>query len=107
MAPDITIKIGDKTHTLKWDLWCIYEYEKLYGKTAFNMDQSTVTQIKRLWIMLKKDDPELTLEQVEKLVNEHPDGIASIATDALVAFTNGTFGYSPKNSKAPTQTEKK
>ena len=99
--PFIPIEL-DKPRRLRFGLGAMVEFEQLTGIKLASIGDEMSFEVcaKLLWIMLKQDEPELTLEQIYKLVDEHSNSVAeviSLVTEAVTA----AMGNAPKNVGKP------
>ena len=99
MAKPYVIIELDKPRKLRFGYREIYDFEqlteykvqKLVGQLSFTIKMNL------LWVMLRREDPELTLEQTLDLCEEHASGM-----DYVIEKINEALGISsPKNAKAP------
>ena len=96
----------DKPRKLRLGMGAIREFEGISGKSinALNEDEVSVTLLSQLlWVMLKQDDPELTWEDSDRLVDDNVDGGLPTIITAINAAVNAAMstGAISPNAKAP------
>ena len=81
--PDVSLEIGGKERQLAFDFAAIVVAEKVAGLNllkAARFDDLSFTELRGLlYAALLKNDPTLTLEEVEKWINIHNMGIIQMA----------------------------
>ncbi len=85
--PFITINL-DKPRKLRFGMGAMVEFEQLTGikLMSINDEMSIDTCAKILWVMLKQEDKELTLEQTCVLVDDYAENITDIMTTVTEAI---------------------
>lgn len=80
MAKSVTITL-DRERVLRLNLWAAMQFKKVTGRDVSEMEEGSMEdQATFIWACLYEDDPELTVEQVAKLV--HFDDLERI-TEAI------------------------
>ena len=91
MIESVTIKLGGKERKLYFDLGIMSEYEDLTGDNALQDDIfNEITSkklIRMLFVVLKIDDPEITIDEIGKMVTGH--NIKDILPKLIEAFNAG------------------
>jgi hypothetical protein len=100
MKPHVNIEFGDKTYQLRFNFQAMCDFEDITGLMLIKNDYSTKTTIKKLWVMMKQQEPDLTYEQVVKLIDDHPKGMNYVIDKTLDAILAGTVGRDP-NAQTP------
>ena len=97
--PFVTIKL-DKTYQLRFGMRAMVEFEQTSGKKLMelNEEMSVETACQMLWIMLKKDRPELTLMEVCDLVDDYAQNIMDIVDAVTEAVQDAVDGASKNAS---------
>lgn len=89
----------DKPRKLRFGYREIYDFEQLTGHKMQELtgQLSFTIKMQLLWVMLRREDPELTLEQTLDLCEEHAESL-----EYTIDKINEALGISsPKNAKAP------
>jgi len=96
----------DKPRKLRFTTGAMVEFEDLTKTKLTELDTSVsiTILIKLLWVMLKQEEPGLTQEQVQNLIDEYSDDVKSIIEEAIEAVQMA-FGEN-KNPKRPTAKKK-
>jgi hypothetical protein len=109
--PFVILKL-DKTYHLRLGLRTIVEYEQSTKKKLMDVSEelesgivSMVTVAQLLHAMMKKENPELTFEDVCDLVDEHIDKVAFI-TEKVVEAINASLEVNDDNPNVKAPTEK-
>lgn len=108
MIPYIPLTLGEKTYNLRFGLGASSEFERITKKrvTSLGADFGMETIAQLLFVMMKKDDPRLTIDKVTELIDdniESLDEVTEIVTEVIgAAFPS--VKESP-NVKAPKQTK--
>ncbi len=106
MIPFITINL-DKPRKLRFGMGAMSEFEQLTGMKLQDIDEDMPLEMaaKILWVMLKQEDPDLTLRDVYQLVDDHADSIQSVISKVAEAVV---VAFSPegKRPNAPTPAKK-
>ncbi len=103
MIPFIMLTL-DKPRRLRFGLGCMLAFEQITGLKLQNLDSdlSMDTTAKLLWVMLRQDEPDLTLDQTCKLVDEHASSMTDIVKAVSDAVTAAfTDGHASPNAPAP------
>ena len=81
MIPFTTITL-DRPRRLRFGMSAMCEFEQLTGirLTSLGDDISMDTLSKLLWVMLKQDEPTLTLQETCALVDENTDDLNAVIT---------------------------
>ena len=85
----------DRPRRLRFGMSSMLEFESVTGLKLRDLDEnlSMDATAKLLWVMLRQDEPGLTLEQVCHLVDEHAasltDIITAVSTAVAAAFSTG------------------
>jgi hypothetical protein len=94
----------DKPRKLRLGMAAMMEFEQLTGIKLASFDGELSFEIvgKILWLMLKQDDPVLTLDDVCKLVDEYADDLMSV-TEKVGEAIRAAFdtGKQRKNAGKP------
>ena len=85
----------DKPRKLRFTMGAMVEFEQLTGLAILRdgIPQSVDNYSKALWVMLRQEDPELTMEQLMKIIDEHTNGIFDVVKkidEAMAAGINTT-----------------
>jgi len=77
--PSITIQL-DKPRRLRLGMGVSVAFEQLTGINLFTFQKelSATLCCQLLWMMFKEEDPELTLEQTARLIDDNADNLGSI-----------------------------
>ncbi len=106
MAIPFTTIILDKPRRLRFGMAAMCEFEQTTGLTLKDLDDDLTMDVasKILWSMLRQDEPDLTLEAVTKLVDEHADSLTSVmnAVGDAISLAFLAQGEQRPNAKAPT-----
>jgi hypothetical protein len=89
MIPFVPIKL-DKVYNLRFGMGAAYEFEKLTGikVTKIDLENFSITELcQLLWVMLRREKPEITLEQTLALVDENADSMAKVIEAITGAIT--------------------
>jgi len=93
----------DRPRKLQLGFGVIAEYEQLTGKKIADIkqDSSLSDLMELLWVMLRRDDKELTLEQAVQLVDDYGNDITTIMTTIWEVIGSGFVrpDLKKKNSK--------
>lgn len=99
----------DKPRKLRLGMGAILEFQQLTGiKLVELKDDDIESSLKIIWIMLKQDEPELTLENTSKIIdNYYPGTMETVISDVQEAIQMA-FPSSEEiqNPQKPTQTKK-
>lgn len=85
MIPFVPIKL-DKVYNLRFGMGAAYEFERLtkIKVTKIDLENFSITELcQLLWVMMKQENKDLTLEQTLKLVDEN----AASMTEVIEAIT--------------------
>jgi len=105
MIPFITITL-DRPRRLRFGMSSMLEFEGVTGLKLRDLDSDLSMDVtaKLLWVMLRQDEPTLTLEQVCLLVDEHAASLTDIITAVSQAVSAAfTTGDELPNAPAPVQ----
>jgi len=97
MAIPFTMINLDKPRKLRMGMGAMVEFEQLTGIKITEIESEISMDVcaKLLWVMLKQDEPELTLEGTWKLVDDNADNLNDI-TLAVGAAITAAFQQSGK-----------
>jgi len=87
----------DKPRRLRFGMEAILEFQQLTGVKLMAMDHSPETYVKALWVMLRQDDPDLTLKDTCRLVDDYCERI----TDAIIVVDEVLDNVFPKVEPDP------
>jgi len=89
----------DKPRKLRFGMAASVEFEQITGikVTQIEDEMSIETMAKLIWVMLKQEDKELTLEQTIALIDEHAESM----TDVLKAVTDAISAAFNTGEKSP------
>lgn len=81
-------------------LGSIVEYEQITGKKITEIDEEmTITDCAELlWIMLKQEDKDLTLQSTCDLIDEYADNVQMVMEKVTEAITAAFATGEPKNA---------
>lgn len=84
--PFINIKL-DKEYRLRFGMGAMIEFEQLTGikLTEISDEISFTIAAKLLWVMLKQEQPNLTLEETSRLVDDNVDDLMYIINTVIKA----------------------
>ena len=104
MIEFVTINL-DKPRRLRFGFGAMAEYDRLTGGGLLrDRDQMTMDEYaKALWVMLKREEPDITIEQVYDLVDDNCSSIYEVIgaiNEAISLAVNYNEGET-KNAKAP------
>ena len=107
MAIPFTTITLDRVRHLRFGMASMVEFEQLTGikVTSIGNDMDMQVMSKLLWVMLRQDEPELTLEQTCRLVDDNVDDLAAVMASVAAAI-QAAFG-TPKSPNAKTPAKKK
>lgn len=94
MIPHLMITL-DKPRRLRFSMSACVQFEQLTEYSLSNLDDAITTDIcmKLLWVMLRQDEPDITLPQTLALVDEHCDNLydimKSVGSAVRLAFKVG------------------
>lgn len=96
--PFIMINL-DRPRKLRFGMGAMVEFEQLTGIKLMSLSDEMSMDIcsKLLWIMLKQEDKELTLEKTWELIDENAESI----TEIISAITKAIEAAFQKDSKHP------
>ena len=98
MIESITIELGGKEREIKFDLGIMSDYEDLTGANALmeNIFENISAKKLRalLFVVLKVNDPEITIDECGKFVNA--GNMAEVIESLSNAFKLGMKGYDKK-----------
>lgn len=109
MIPFITIEL-DKPRNLRFGMGAQVEFEQLSGKTIAELGDelsrgsvSAKAIAELLFVMLKREDNELTREALYALIDEHASSMQYIQTKTIeavgAAFSDGKGAKGPNAQK--------
>ena len=103
--PFVTIEL-DRPRKLRFGMAAMIEFEQITGTKLTAMESEISVELcgQLLWIMLKQDEPELTLEKTCTLIDEYADNITEIITKVSQAV-NVAFAGDKKNAQKPTASQ--
>ena len=93
MIPYVPIKL-DKVYNLRFGMGAAYEFEKLTGikVTKIDFENFSIMEIAQLlWVMMRQENKDLTLEETLKIVDDHADNMEFVIvkiTEAITAAFN-------------------
>lgn len=95
MIPFITINL-DKPRRLRFGMGAMVEFEQLTGLkiTALDDEMGMETLSKLLWVSLKQEDKDLTLQKTCEIIDDYADSM----TDVMEAVTNALKAAFPDKS---------
>ncbi len=93
----------DKPRKLRFGMGAMVEFEQLTGikLASLNEEMSMETCAKIIWVMLRQEDKDLTLEDTCKLIDDYAENIEDITTAATDAITIAFQGGNQGGNKAP------
>lgn len=100
MIPFIPLEL-DKVYNLRFGMGAAYEFEKLTGVKVTQIDLATFSIIEiaqLLWVMMRQENKDLTLEQTLKLIDDYADNLLDVTEKIGEAITLAfTRKDKPKN----------
>jgi hypothetical protein len=89
----------DRPRKLRFGMGAMVEFEQLTGIKLMELNDEMSMDVcsKILWIMLKQEDKELTLEKTCELIDEYAESI----TDVITAITKSIEAAFQKESSRP------
>jgi len=98
MIPFVSLQL-DKVYNLRFGMGAIVEFESLTGLKLMEIGEEMSFDIcaKILWVMMRQENKELTLEQVCALVDNYADSL-DVVIEAVTKAIEGAFNTG-KNSK--------
>lgn len=96
--PFVTINL-DKPRKLRFGMGAMVEFEQLTGIKLMSLTDEMSIDIcaKILWVMLKREDSELTLDKTCELIDEYADNI----TDVIETVTQAMQAAFPQRDESP------
>ena len=87
MIPFVTIEL-DKPYRLRFGMGAMVEFEQLSGKKLMEIgeDVSFTTIAQLLYVMLKQDNHNLTMQEVCELVDGYADNLAEVVEKVMKAI---------------------
>lgn len=103
MIPYIPLTLNDKTYNLRFGMGAMVEFEQLSGKkvTQLGNEIGVETMAQLLFVMIRRENKNLTMEQVMNMIDDNADNIQDVL-DIVGKAIETAFGKSP-NVKAPKQ----
>lgn len=95
----------DKPRRLRFGAGAIIEFEKTTGIKLRAMDNSPDMYFKALWVMLKQDEPTLTLADVCQLVDDYADNVGEVIL-LIDKVLSEVFPEVPQDPNLQTPTKK-
>jgi len=91
--PYITIEL-DKAYKLRLSMDAVREFERETGKSLMKETEEITlsTALELLWIMLRVENPECTLEKIASLINDYADNYYDLYNAAAEVVLNSFFG---------------
>ena len=95
----------DRPYKLRFGMETTLEFEEMTGKTIADLDEGNfdITAIlKGLWIMMRRENENLTLKDVSRLVDEHAPSmgyVVKITVEAMKASYRFDDPNAPKPNK--------
>ena len=89
MIPFVPIKL-DKVYNLRFGMGAAYEFEKLtkIKVTKIDLENFSITELcQLLWVMMRQENKDLTLEQTLKLVDENAESMTKVIEAITSAIT--------------------
>ena len=77
MIPFVMINL-DKPRRLRFGMSAMLEFEQLTGLKLMELSVTPETYAKVLWVMLKQDDPDITLKQTAELVDDYAESVVDV-----------------------------
>jgi hypothetical protein len=95
--PYVVVEL-DKPRKIRFGYREIYDFEQLTGIKVqeLNAKMSFTVKMQLLWIMLRREQPELTFEQTLDLCEEHTDD-----PEYIIEKVNEALNPNSKNAKTP------
>jgi hypothetical protein len=92
----------DKPRKLRFGMGAMVQFEQLTGIKLMSLDDEMSFDVmaKMLWVMLRQEEPDLTLEQVCDLVDEHADSVMDV-TNAVSEALQVAVETKRKNAGKP------
>jgi hypothetical protein len=87
MIPFVMIEL-DRPRKLRFGMGATVEFEQITGRKIVTLKVSEISGelcSKLLYVMLKQDDPELTIDQSNKLVDEYAESMPYVITKVAEA----------------------
>ena len=98
----VTVELGGRPYQMRLTLYAQMLFETERGKTIAQMDGSATDMATLLWACMREDAPDLTVDEVARLIDiESMEGVTK-AIDALTVsapLADGTSG-SPSESSS-------
>jgi molybdenum cofactor biosynthesis enzyme len=91
--PFVTIEL-DRPRKLRFTMGAMMEFEEITGIKLMDLEDelSFTVAAKAMWVMLKQEDKDLTLEEMKNIIDEYADNLTYIiekTTQAIrAAFQN-------------------
>ena len=98
--PFIVIEL-DKPRRLRFGMGAMVEFEQLTGVKITSLDEDNISMellAKLLWVMLKREEENLTFDNILNLVDDNADNIAEIM-EAVTKTISAAFGEKLENQK--------
>ena len=92
MIPFVPIKL-DKVYNLRFGMGAAYEFEKLtkIKVTKIDLENFSITELcQLLWVMMKQENKDLTLEQTLKLVDDNAESM-TVVIEAITSAITAAF----------------
>ena len=106
MIPFVTIQL-DKVYNLRFGMGAQVEFEQLTGMKLgalgkeLEKDPSMDIISKVLWVMMKRENKELTINQVYEIVDENADNLTEIVNAVTKAINAAWEVKNRPNAQAP------
>jgi hypothetical protein len=100
--PFIIINL-DKPRNLRFGYKIAFEFEQTTGKTVdeFLDSRDEKTSLKMLYLMLKKEEPDITEEKTIDLVDEYAESLSYAMIKTMQAVTTAYTGKLPEEKESP------
>lgn len=97
MIPFVTIEL-DRVYKLRLGMAAVIEFKQLTGKDitqiSMRMDMKDCAEV--LWVMLKQENKELTLEETITLIDDYAENLTKVIETVTTAMT---LAFSGKKKK--------